>query len=60
MVLDMKAVCVELTKGQIERLDKAAKTTGESRSDLIRESITVFLNQLDKRLLEVKSATPMD
>lgn len=54
-MLDMKQVLVELTKGQVERLDKAAQATGESRSDLIREAITVFLNQLDKRLVEANS-----
>lgn len=47
-----KGIFIVLARGQVERLDQLAKATGQTRSDLIREAITVFLNRTEKRIEE--------
>jgi len=47
-----KGIFLVLAKGQVDRLDELAKATGQSRSELIREAITVFLNRTEKRVEE--------
>lgn len=45
-----KYVGVRLSNGQVELLDECCKLTGQTRTDLIRESLAGFLPPLFTRL----------
>jgi len=47
--LVLKIVTFKLDEILLERIDKAAKEEGRSRSDLIREAISAYLNNNMRR-----------
>lgn len=55
-----KPLYVLISKGQAERLKKMAAELEQSQSDIVKEALTVFLNQLDRRLKESKGEYKVD
>jgi metal-responsive CopG/Arc/MetJ family transcriptional regulator len=65
MVVPRKQVLVQFTDALLERLDDHAASAGRSRSDVIREAIERYLDQLDvaeadRRLVEAYTRMPQE
>lgn len=50
-------ICVRISKGQKKVLDECVRLTGQTQTDLIKESITSYLYPLYKRLKGMEEAT---
>jgi predicted transcriptional regulator len=56
LCVSRKQVLVQLDSGQIERLDDLADTVDDSRSELIRRAIDLYLGALEEHVADVRYA----
>jgi metal-responsive CopG/Arc/MetJ family transcriptional regulator len=57
MIVDVrKQVLVQLDTGQVERLDLLSSAITDSRSELIRRAIDLYLDALDEHVADVRYA----
>lgn len=55
-IVARKQVLVQLDSGQVARLDALGAAADDSRSELIRRAIDLYLAALDERLADVRYA----